>query len=102
MIIYEVDPSPIEGSPEGEPEEEYFSSRKAAIKRAEQLTAERLETPEDYSWCAVTVSKLKVRNLPKRRLVLAILNRKGWLDIPEKILDRDPDWFRREAAKKTN
>lgn len=80
MIVYRVGISPAEYEGEGEDHDEFFSSLKVAKARRAELikgnpTLEDNRYSEDFE-----IERIKVANLPRRDLILAILNGEGWVE----------------------
>lgn len=79
MILYEVNPPPLDGDPEGKDITKWFSSKIEAEKCFRQHIKEIKSNPDDFAYYRITLSKIIITNLPHKTLVLNILNRCGFV-----------------------
>jgi hypothetical protein len=79
MIVYQVNQPALEYTPEGEDCSESYPTAREAIARAKEIEAEVAASPYDYQGRQITVERLTIARMDKRRLVIAILNRTGYV-----------------------
>ena len=78
MTLYEVDPPPFEDDPDGEDTSIWHTSLAAAKRTIRQM--QREYACQNLKYQTIWLRKIVVdSSQPKGRLVLNILNRKGWV-----------------------
>lgn len=77
MKVYQLHIAPSDADGEGEDHDEWFSSLKAARARRAELIAEDPQLEGHAYGVDFKIEVHEVRPLPRRELVLALLNRRG-------------------------
>lgn len=97
MIFYRLNITPDEGTPEGADLDEWFSSLSAAIKRRKELIAVNPpdEGDENYS-----IDEIAIAKLPHKKLVMAILNRRGYISSQKQIISAYQSEFEENEVEK--
>jgi hypothetical protein len=84
MVFYQLRILPGEGEPEGRCDDEWFTSKREALERRRALIEERGEN--DYVPDLELERVVITRSLPLKQLLLAVLNRRGFVSESEELL----------------
>ena len=78
MIVYRLKVEPAEYDSDGEDHDEWFGSLRAARERRRELVTEDPALEEHRTGQDFAISRVTVADMPRRKLVLALLNRTGY------------------------
>jgi hypothetical protein len=95
MKLYLLRIDPDESASEGERWDEWFSSLEAARRRRSEMIRKALAGEKDMRCGAdFQIEMCEIADLPKRALVLAALNGKGYVDARTTVV---PEWVGKQA-----
>lgn len=90
MKVYRLAISSDESEGEGEDHDEYFASLISAMQRRKELIEIVGGTPRGYA--DYEIECLTIAQLPLKKLILSVLNRKGFVAHRELVVEAyDPD-----------
>lgn len=90
MKLYYVDPPIDENAADGEDNREWFASKAAATKCFNEWVRLLKKDPNDYKIPRVYLSMVLTAKLPMRALLLAALNRKGYVESRARLREWEP------------
>lgn len=86
MVFYQLRICPGEGEAEGENQDEWFSSKREAIRRRQRVIRDR---GANEHLMDLEIERVVVTDtLPIKRLLLAVLNGRGFVEESAEILGR--------------
>lgn len=105
MKVYRLNIQPDEAAGEGEDHDEYFASLDAARRRRAELIRANPEMEGHRTESDFAIERVTLADLPPAKLVLAVLNRKGYAEktemvVPEYVSPSMREYYRERAARK--